>query len=72
MDNTFKAKLRALCIAYDNEYGTYPENAFEGMSVFDFFMERGIDETTEPDNKYLKDAWDAADRWRNGEFSTTD
>lgn len=72
MDNKFEDKLRALCIAYDNEHKAYPEHEYEGLSVFDFFMEAGIDEATEPDNKYLKDAWDASDRWRNGEFSTTD
>lgn len=67
--NTFEGELRALCIAYDNEYGTYPENEHEGLSVFEFFMDNGVNIVTEPDNEYLKGAWDASDRWRNGEFS---
>lgn len=72
MPATFEAKLRALCIAYDNEYGAYPESDLEGLAIFDFFVMNGIDETTKFNNKYLKDTWDATDRWRNGEFSTTD
>ena len=72
MPATFEAKLRALCIAYDNEHEAYPEHEYEGLSVFDFFVMNGIDETTKFNNKYLKDTWDATDRWRNGEFSTTD
>lgn len=72
MDNTFEAKLRALCIAYDNENGTHPETVYEGLSVFEFFMNGGVNGTTKLCDGYLKDAWDASDRWRRGEFKTSD
>lgn len=69
MSTIFEDKLRALCIAYDNEYRTFPEHEHGGLSIFEFFIKNGIDVDAEPDNDYLQDAWGASDRWRKGEFS---
>jgi hypothetical protein len=32
----FLARLKKICAAYDERYGSYPESAYEGMAVYDF------------------------------------
>jgi len=53
----FESKLRSLCIAYDNENGAYPESDYEGLSLFEFFIEEGVGETPEFNGEFLKDRW---------------
>lgn len=59
VNESFVCKLRALCIAYDNKYGEYPENAYEGLSLFEFFLENGVVELPTFNSKHHRRAWEA-------------
>ena len=39
LDKEFEAKLRKLCLTYDSENGEYPGTAYEGFSIFEFYLE---------------------------------
>jgi len=34
----FEDKLRAICDAYDRYHGRYPESAYEGFGIFEFYI----------------------------------
>lgn len=63
-DAEFKDKLRALCIAYDNENGAFPDTQYEGLSLYEFFMEVGVVDMPEFVGTSLEDAWNGSDEWR--------
>lgn len=50
----FLEKLKDLCQEYDYIYGQYPENMYEGKSLYDFYRETG-DITNE---NWIKEAYD--------------
>jgi hypothetical protein len=71
--NIFESKLRALCIAYDNENGAYPESDYEGLSLFEFFMEEGVGEIPEFNGEFLKDRWNSVlDGWKAGRLGCSE
>lgn len=57
IESIFELNLRALCIAYDNENGAYPESDYEGLAIFEFFMEEGVGKVPEFAGGFLEDRW---------------
>lgn len=35
-DDDFLARLRTLCLTFDQEYGDYPEHEYEGAALYQF------------------------------------
>ena len=62
LPKNFQTELRALCIAYDNECGEYPENGYEGMSVFEFFLENNYKKSPTFITKHCEYAWNEMEK----------
>lgn len=57
-------RIRALCEAYDVEYGGHPEHPFEGWSVYAFMREALTGESV--DNTDWPTGWAGSKRWEDG------
>lgn len=56
-EELFKEKLKALCLQYDYIYGQYPENAYEGKSLYDFYRYK-IDKIDITNKDWIKEAYE--------------